>query len=357
MVPGIVDIQDDVEYVSSIRKSNNFSLGVNFMSELTDCLQTQTPMVFDFPGEIPYPSDPVPWALEMFGASLLEADMQSRESRSGNNDSKTIYFDQKDPASFERFRLGIQNGKPVHGGLALIDFCAGDGTVRDNANWAWQVYDTQFAQGLAECHPMGSYLRSTLWTSCGDHCYVAHCDPFDGFLLHISGHKRVRVWPVPKKYRRKVIFSHSDFKGRMTTEPIDFEMKPGQILFIPSGAMHEVTAHGKQAAVSVSFHVGSPFPILTLCAQLNRMVQGDELKLPPYMKKIDKFNLYFFEPTRFIDKASGIDDAMPEELIKELSGVLQSKHIDSKTMRRLLSNWWRLAMSRTMYKGPYPERL
>lgn len=169
------------------------------MSRLTDCLQTQTPMVFDFPGEVNHPSDPVPWALDMFADSVIEADMQCSESGAGKNNSKIIYFDQNDPESFERFSLRIQNAQPVHGSLALIDFCAGDGTVRDNANWAWQVYDTQFAQGLADCHPMGSYLRSTLWMSCGDHCYEAHCDLFDGFLLYISARKRVRVWPVPKK--------------------------------------------------------------------------------------------------------------------------------------------------------------
>jgi hypothetical protein len=47
---------------------------------------------------------------------------------------------------------------------------------------------------------------------------------------------------------------------------------------------------------------------------------------------------------------------MPVDLLGGLSGVLRSKQVDSKTMRRLLSNWWRLAMSRKMYQGPYPER-
>jgi hypothetical protein len=326
------------------------------MSELTECLQTLTPMFFDFPGEIAHPPDPVPWALDMFAANLIEADMQSRESSSGKQGSKITYFDQKDPASFERFRHGIQNAQPIHGSLPLMDLCAGNGAVRDKADWAGQVYDAQFAQGLAKCHPMGSYLRSTLWTSCGEHRYAAHCDLADGFLLHMSGQKRVRVWPVPRKYRRRVIFNHSDFEGRMASEHIDFELQPGQILFIPSGAMHEVVAHGKQAAVSVSFHMGSPFPMLTLCAQLNRMVQGGEVSLPPYMQKADKFNLCFFEPTRFIGKTDGLENEMPDELFKQLSGVLQSKQIDPKTMRRLLSNWWRLAMSRTIYQGPYPER-
>ena len=109
--------------------------------------------------------------------------------------------------------------------------------------------------------------------SCGDHVYQAHCDLADGFLFHMRGRKRVRVWPVP-----------------------------------------------------------------------------------PYMKKTDKFNLYFFEPSRFTREAGGPQDDMPAELLRELAGVLQSKQIDAQTMRRLLSNWWRLANSRTLYQGPYPER-
>lgn len=327
------------------------------MSELSDCLQTDTPVVFEFPGEIPHPANPVPWALDMFTASFVEADIQSRKPSSRKQDSEVIFFDLKDPASVERFRQGIENGEPVHGNLALIDYCEGYGTVRDNADWAWNVYNTQFAQGLTERHPMGSYLRSTLWTSCGEHRYEVHCDIFDGFLVHICGQKRVRVWPVPKKFRQKVVFNHSDFKGRMTTAPVDFEMKPGQVLFIPSGAMHEVVAVGNQPAVSVSFHMGSPFPMLTLCAQLNRFVQGGEIAVPPYMKKIDKFNMYFFEPSHFANRADAADDGMPVELLKGLSRVLRSKQLDSKAMRRLLSNWWGLALSRKMYQGPYPERV
>ena len=327
------------------------------MTELTDCLQTHEPKVMDYPGEIAHPSELVPWALEMFADSLLEADMQSSESNSKKHNSKVTYFDQKDPASSERFKHRIENAQPVHGGLALIDYCTGDGTLRDKADWAWQVYEKQFARGLEECHPMGSYLRSTLWMSRGNHLYEAHCDLTDGFLLHMGGRKRVRVWPVPKKYRQRMIFNHRDFKGRMASEPIDFELQPGQILFIPSGAMHEVIDRGEQAAVSVSFHMGSPFPMLTLCTQLNRMVQGGKISVPPYMRKIDKFNLFFFEPTRFIEKTADPDDGMPDRLLKELSGVLQSKQVDLITMRRMLSNWWRLAMSRPMYQGPYPERV
>jgi phage-related protein len=327
------------------------------MTELSDCLQTLTPIVINFPGEIDHPSEPVQWALDMFAANLSDADMQFRELTSGVDDATLSYFDQKDPSSFERFKLRIKSAQPVHGSLPLIDFCAGDGTVRDNAGWAWQIYNTHFGQGLTQRHPMGSYVRATMWMSCGEHRYDAHCDLFDGFLFHMSGYKRVRVWPVPKKYRQKVVFNHSDFEERMESEPIDFDLKPGEILFIPSGAMHEVIALGTEPAVSVSFHMGSPFPMPTLCLQLNKMLQGGNVSLPSYMTSINKFKMYFFEPTRFIKPAGGLDDPMPEELYKALTEVLQTNNVDSKTMHQLLTSWWQIAKTQPLYQGPYPERV
>jgi hypothetical protein len=326
------------------------------MSELTDCLLTAVPKVLDFPAEIATPPDLVSWTLETFRASFIEADMQQMESAPGDQELKISFFDQKDPGDFDRFRKAIEGAQPVHGSLALIDLCSGAGMVRDDADWVWSIHESQFANGLSKRHPMGSYLRATLWMSCGDHLYEAHCDPFDGFLVHMQGHKRVRVWPVPKKYSRKVIFNHDDFKGRMATDPIDFELQPGQVLYIPSGAMHEVVAHGEKPAVSVSFHMGSPFPMPTLCAQLNRMLKGGEVTLPPYMQSINKFKMYFFEPSHFAGKAKGSNEGIPDELGKALMGVLQSKQVDQNTMRKLLSLWWRTAISRSLYQGPYPER-
>ena len=335
----------------------HFSGADNFMTEPSDCLQTLTPMLVNFSGKIVHPVDPVPWALDMFAAYLSEADMQFRERSVEVNESTLLYFDQKDPASFEQFKHRIDSAQPVHGSLPLIDVCAGDGTVRNNADWAWQIYNTIFEQKMATCHPMGSYLRSTMWMSCGEHRYDVHCDLFDGFLFHMSGCKRVRVWPVSKEHSDMVIFNHSDFDGRMASEAIEFNLKPGQILFIPSGAMHEVISIGDEPSVSVSFHMGSPFPMPTLCIQLNKMLQGGKVSLSPNMNSINKFKMYFFEPTRFINTNNGSQDGMPEELYKALAEVLQSENIASKTMRELMSSWWQIAMTQPLYQGPYPERV
>jgi hypothetical protein len=101
----------------------------------------------------------------------------------------------------------------------------------------------------------------------------------------------------------------------VASEPFDFELKPRQILLIPSGTMHEVISLGKEPAVSVSFHLDSLFPLPTLCIQLNKMLQGGSVSRPPNMKSINKFKMYFFEPARFISETDGLNKRMPEDLI------------------------------------------
>lgn len=325
------------------------------MSKLTDCLDTHTPRILDFPAGITTPPDPVPWALEMFKTAVIYADMQSMQANTGNDSAHKIsFFDQKDPACFQRFRSAIQNGRPVHGSLELVDYRHDGGTLRKNADWAWHIFYDQFKLGLAEKHPMGYYFKATLWMSCGEHSYKAHCDMADGFLMHITGYKHVRVWPVPEQYLQKVIYKHCDFEGRMTSEPIDFELKPGQILFIPSGAMHEVVALGRQSAVSVSYHMGSPFPLLIFCAQLNELQPGAEISLPQHLSGKLKFDLAFFQLARFAHAGGGEDgESMPSELTEALLGVLKSNKLDSTAIRGLLSDWWRIALNQPIYPGPW----
>ena len=325
------------------------------MSEITKYLNTLTPRVLDFPAAIKPPPEPLTWALDLFKAAVVEADMQSLENGTQSDSEQRIsYFDQQDPATFERFRSAILGGLAVHGSLELIDYRDDGGTVRDNADWSWQLFCDHFAKGLASSHPMGHYLKATLWTSCGEHVYTAHCDLADGFLVHLSGHKHVRVWPVPEQYLKKVIYNHRDFEGRMTTEPVDFELKPAQILFIPAGSMHEVVAHSGQAAVSVSYHMGSPFPLMSLCAQLNKLHQGAEISLPEDLMGLKKFDITFFQPSRFLKAGVSDNETMPQELAEALLGVLKSSKLDSSALQQLLSVWWRTARRQSVYPGPYP---
>jgi hypothetical protein len=66
-----------------------------------------------------------------------------------------------------------------------------------------------------------------MWFSADAHVYDAHCDTGDGVLFQLKGEKVMEVWPVPAE------------RGK-------------QALFIPAGAMHEVTVGADQVSVSRS---------------------------------------------------------------------------------------------------------
>ena len=338
-----------------LKITEKFGFAESSMAILIDCLETHTPRILDMPDGIPIPLDPASWALDMFEADVVSADMQCMEKDPVNGSiQKILFFDQNDPECFKIFSSGIHQGLPVHGSLELIDYRHDGGTLLKNAEWAWRIFNDQFKTGLAEKNPMGYYFKSTLWMSCGEHCYKAHCDFADGFLMHITGSKHIRVWPVPEKYKQMEIYDHSDFDARLVSEPLDFELEPGQVLFIPASAMHEVVAHGKQPAISVSFHMGSPYPLVILCDQLNKLKPGVEVFLPPHLSRKLKFNLSFFQLSRFAHFGRGSDGkTMPPELSEALLKSLKSNKINSAEMKELLSDWWQLALSQRIYPGPW----
>lgn len=324
------------------------------MTVFADYLQTDQPLTLPFSADIQPPGDPVSWGLDIFRANPAESAIQVTET-DARGEQHTQYIDEQNPANIERFANGITGGQAVHGRIALVDFCAGEGSVRDSADWAWEAFNAHFMRPLHQRHPMGFYMKAMLWMSCGEHCYAAHNDLADGFLMHMQGSKRVRVWPLPESCRSPIVFKHGNFEERMASEPVDFELEPGQVLFIPSGAMHEVVAQGEEPCVSVSFHMGSPIALPIFCAQLNKLVEGGgDIMLPYDMTGLDKFTLYFFEPTRFLDDSPESREAMPEELAQALLPLLISKRIDKSLMRELVSLWWRVALTHPIYLGPYP---
>jgi ribosomal protein L16 Arg81 hydroxylase len=197
----------------------------------------------------------------------------------------------------------------------------------------------------------------TMWTSYGEHRYDIHCESFDGFLFHMSGCKLVRVWPVSKEHSDMVIFNQNYFEGKMTSETIEFNLKTEQILFIPSGEMHEVISIGDEPSVSVSFHMGSPFPMLMLCIQLNKMLQGGKASSSPKMNSINKFKMHFLSILVSLMLTTKSHDEMPEEFYQALVSAMQSENIASKTMRVLMSSRQQIAMTQPLYQWPYPERL
>ncbi len=325
------------------------------MQKLTDHLLTQTPVCLDFSAGVSLPQDPVAWGLEMMRANQPEAAMQLRETP---DSPEVTYLDEKDPSSLYVFQQRIEAGEPVHGRLALVDICSGEGSLRENADWAWEMFNNEFKPALDRLHPMGYYMMASMWMSCGDHTYGAHCDLADGYLVHMSGHKRVRVWPMPEKYLAQPVFQYSDFEGRTAGEYVDYELEPGQVLFLPGGAMHEVVAEGSDPCVSVSFHMGSPHPLLVLRAQLNHLIKGGgDITLPVDMQGMKKFELWFFEPTRHFEHGGPPGEQMPDVLADALLQHLHSERFERDFLRELLSLWWQIVQRESAYSGPYPQRL
>ncbi|MEE4659206.1 MAG: cupin domain-containing protein [Halieaceae bacterium] len=297
---------------------------------------------------IAFPEDALEWGLAMMARNGSEAAMQMSPAPGAD----VIHLPAEDAGRLQTFRERILEGLPVHGRLALIDFCSGEGTLRDQADWAWQAFHTEFREPLERVHPLGFYMMAMLWMSAGEHVYGAHCDLADGFLMHMHGEKRVKVWPLPESARAAPVFTFGDFEQRRQLPPEEYQLAPGDVLFIPAGAMHEVVACGQEPCVSVSFHMGSPHPLLVLAAQLNKLVPGGgDLRLPAHMRGMDKFELWFFEPTWYRE---GIGGELPAALREALLDCLASERFTRDQVGELLSAWWRIAQQESIYLGPYP---
>ena len=318
------------------------------MPPLIDHLLSTTTAHLSASDAISFPADPLDWGLSIMASNRSEAAMQMSPRAGGD----VIYLPAEESQSLETFRERILEGLPVHGRLALIDFCSGEGTLRDDADWAWQAFHGEFRDGLEQRHRLGYYMMAMLWMSCGEHIYGAHCDLADGFLMHMHGEKRVKVWPLPESARAAPVFTFGDFEQRQRLPAQEFELAPGDVLFIPAGALHEVTACGTEPCVSVSFHMGSPHPLLVLVAQLNRLVPGGgDLRIPAGMRGLDKFELWFFEPTWFLNDTT---DSMPQALQEALLECLRSKRLSRDQIAELLAAWWQIALQESIYLGPYP---
>jgi hypothetical protein len=93
---------------------------------------------------------------------------------------------------------------------------------------------------------------------------------------------------------------------------------------------------------------------MSLCAQLNKLHQGAEISLPEDLMGLKKFDITFFQPSRFLQAGVGDNETMPQELAEALLGVLKSSKLDSSALQQLLSVWWRTARRQSVYPGPYP---
>ena len=174
----------DVQHVDALSRSRDNPLqGIN-MPALTEHLLSTTTCHRSASEAIAFPEDALAWGLEMMARNGSEAALQMSPAPGAD----VIHLPVEDARRLQIFRERILEGLPVHGRLALIDFCSGEGTLRDQADWAWQAFHAEFREPLERVHPMGFYMMAMLWMSCGEHVYASLCET-PGLLHTLQGVK------------------------------------------------------------------------------------------------------------------------------------------------------------------------
>ena len=303
------------------------------------------------------PPDPIDWAHRVCSAHPDDIRAQAMPRTVGADvaaqDRALALAEDAAPELVRRVLTGIARGAAAH---ASMELWHADSFGERIADAAAIPFKTFFCASLGprqrELHPVGYYNKLTLWFSGDAHRYAAHCDVADGVLFQLSGQKTVEVWPAPVDRKTQILFDHAYGTGTMGVPGQRFELSAGQALFIPAGAMHEVVVAADQVSVSMSLHTGSPFPVMELCRDLNHMNSG-VFGLPEALLHRDKFHVVYFEPSVF---AAADRERMPERLRAALTDALvRPQGLSREQLSELLDSWWRDALSRPRYPGPYPH--
>jgi hypothetical protein len=303
------------------------------------------------------PADPVAWAHGVVSAHPAELRLEAMPRTIGvqvDDPNKALSLAQDTAPELVRNMLtGISKGAAAHVSMELWHADSFGELISDPAAEPFKEFMTEaFGARLQELNPLGHHLKLTMWFSADEHLYDAHCDVADGVLFQLKGEKVVEVWPIPKERVDKLLFDHTYRFSPMATRGQRFTVCAGQALFIPAGAMHEVVVGREQVSVSMSLHAGSPFPILELWNDLNRLSGHSEpFGLPEEMRRREKFHVCYFEPSRFHDKDR--QTGMPVALRDALQEALVCpRGISTERLGELLDQWWQLATSKPCYPGP-----
>ena len=327
------------------------------LRDFGDCLSTREARQLDLPPEFPMPGDAVAWAHGVCSAHPedIRAEAMPRTLGAKVDDPGKALSLAPDaaPELVRKVLTGISRGAAAHAAMELWHHDSFGERVADPAALPFKGFMMDaFDERLREQNPVGHHAKLTMWFSADAHVYDAHCDVADGVLFQLKGKKVVEVWPVPDARGKQPLFDHAYRFAPLTSRGQRFEIAAGQALFIPAGAMHEVTVGPDQVSVSMSLHAGSPFPVLELCRDLDHMSGvGEPFGVPEEMRYRDKFRVSYFDPAMF--RGDDGKSGMPGLLRDALLGVLEfSPEISRERVGVLLDDWWRAALSRPCYPGP-----
>jgi len=329
---------------------------ISTVNDLSSLLLTTEPKLLDYPMPFLEGQDAVKWAANICyknaRTGLLIQAMRSAFAKTGAvDDNSVVYLESSNPQMVKAVLSRISNGIAGHAALELLNFNNTEKMHRFDEGR--EFYEQVFEEALKKAHPLGHYAKINLWFSASEHVYEAHCDLADGFLFQLAGRKRVKVWPLTEECANRALFDHSDISIRQTLPCQEFELGPRQVLFIPGSAVHEVTVESGFSSVSLSFHIGSPFPLLSLFRDLKRTNRDLTFELPEELSKIEKQEITFFQPGRFC--MDGEQNGMPAALRDQLVNVIQVDGCTDEKLAQLLDSWWVEKSQLQNYSGPYPR--
>jgi hypothetical protein len=325
------------------------------MTQLTSLFMTGEPKLQEYDLDFFEGQDPVKWALgicrQNARAGLSVEAQRSLFAGAEPGDDSVVYVGPNQPRVLAAVLNHIAMGKGGHASLQMFTF--DDERKMCRFEPGKRLYDSVFKPGLDETCPLGHYAKLTLWFSASAHVYEAHSDLGDGFLFQVTGTKHVKVWPLPEEHTSRVLFNHTD-RGELQSRGAEqFTLTPGHVLFIPQGAMHEVTVESGESSVSFSCHLGGPYPVLSLTRDLQE-AHGGEFSLPEEYAGTTKADITHFQPGRY-DEAS--PDAMPAPLREELCRVIDAGDRSDEELSGFLDEWWASKRAQSTYGGPYPRHL
>ena len=323
------------------------------MEKLTSLLLTSQPKVIKYTPNFLQGIDPVLWAANLCRKNALNGlRLQAKKSLFGAEfeDNVMVSCDPAHQDTMNGIVDHISNGTAGHANLELghID-CIARTSIFSGAT---KLYDNVFKDALNTAHPLGHYVKMILWFSASKHLYGAHSDLADGFLFQIAGKKHVKVWPLPDNCRDEVIYDHSDLAIRQSLPYKEFALQPGDVLFLPGGAAHEVTVDDGFSSVSLSYHLGCPYPLLVLLSDLKRSNAENNFTVADGDCLTQKFVIKFFNPGRHVNINETNVAHMLASLRDKLCSIIQTDCSDAEFIK-ILDVWWENKLKKPTYAGPY----
>lgn len=318
--------------------------------------ETRKDAFMNFPRVFPKIKNPLEWAL---GVASKDPKLISTAMKwvfqDVSDDDQMMYVSRGHMTEETRKSLieGVRDGAAIqlqvnniqHKDPLLADF------IRSN-----------FQPTLRKVHPFGFRLDAILWITGAEHSYNTHCDTGDGFLFQLSGRKIAKIWGPKPEFYDQIIFNH-DFRRNpelFEGEPKEVELKPGEVLFMPRGMMHEISVPKGKQSVSLTIQPKSIYPIVNVCNDLcDAAGDSKAFSLPDHHSHWDKFRVSFFDPTRFAStlNESGPCIEMPTELKEAFLEIVLAKTEEFKDkLPHLLDQWWKDLSIRRNYSptGVYP---